>query len=115
MLFGHDHSFAVTAKTGWILDNESAVGQGLHMVFYLTGKTWTNSPVIIYGRAVSTKDAANPKQQIEQTVREFKSNGSPSYSSVAQSPVTLPNGQKGELYYFSGDQWDGTNRWPDHG
>jgi len=105
MLFGHDHTFAVTAKTGWVLDNESAVDQGLYMVFYPKGKTWANSPVIIYGRAISTKNAANPKQQVEQTVREFKSNGSPSYSSEARSPVTLPNGKKAELYYFSGDQW----------
>lgn len=105
MLFGRDHAFAVTATTGWVLDNESGVGQGLHMVFYPKGETWAKSPVIIYGRAVSAKDAASPKQQVEQTVGDFKSNGSPNYSSLAQPQITLPNGQKAELYYFSGDQW----------
>ena len=30
MLFGQDHAFAVTAAPNWVLDNESAVNQGLH-------------------------------------------------------------------------------------
>ncbi|MFX0202900.1 MAG: hypothetical protein ACFFCW_42900, partial [Candidatus Hodarchaeota archaeon] len=56
MLFGEDHAFSVTAISGWVLDNQSGVRQGLHMVFYPVGRTWADSPVIIYGRAVSKSE-----------------------------------------------------------
>ena len=105
MLFGGDHVFAVTAKSGWVLDNQSGVSQGLHMVFYLKGFEWSNSPVIIYGRAVSTSEVPTIKLQIEHTISDFHSSGSPNYSSKEQAPLILANGRKAEIYYFFGDKW----------
>jgi hypothetical protein len=105
MLFGQDHAFAVTATMGWVLDNESGVESGLHMVFYPKGETWSGSPVIIYGRAISTKDVASAKQQVEKTVSEFQREGSSGYTSTLQLPIRLEDGRRAELYYFSGDQW----------
>lgn len=105
MLFGEDHAFAVTAKSGWVLDNQSGVGQGLHMVFYPKGETWTNSPAIIYGRAVPTAEAADVNRHVENTVSEFRKNGSPDYSSEQQPPLTLENGHKAEIYFYFDDQW----------
>lgn len=105
MLFGTDHAFAVTAKSGWVLDNQSGVGQGLHMVFYPKGETWLNSPVIIYGRAVPAAEVADVKTHVENTVSEFRKNGSPNYSGEKQPPLVLKNGRKTELYFYSGDQW----------
>lgn len=105
MLFGADHAFAVTAKSGWVLDNQSGASQGLHMVYYPKGETWSDSPVIVYGRAIPTTEAASVKSQVERTVSDFRKNGSPKYSSKAQAPLALNNGQKAELYLFSGDQW----------
>jgi hypothetical protein len=105
ILFGGNHAFAVTAKPGWVLDNQSGVSQGLHMVFYPTGNTWSNSPAIIYGRATPTTVAASVKLQVEHTVTEFHMSGSPNYSSKAQPPLTLSGGRKADLYFFSGDQW----------
>lgn len=105
ILFGVDHAFAVTAKSGWVLDDQSGANQGLHMVFYPKGETWSESPVVIYGRAISTTEAASVKSQVERTVNQFRRNGSPNHSSEAQAPLTLPSGNKAELYLFSGDQW----------
>ncbi len=105
MLFGGDHVFAVTATTDWVLDNQSGVNQGLYMVFYPRGYTWSDSPVIIYGRAVSTTEVPTIKLQIEHTMNDFHVSGSPDYSSKEQAPLILPNGQRAEVYYFSGDQW----------
>jgi len=105
MLFGVDHAFAVTAKSGWVLDNQSGASQGLHMVFYPKGGTWSDSPVIVYGRAIPTTETANVKSQVEKTLSDFRKNGSPNYSGEAQSPLTLANGQKADLYLFTGDQW----------
>lgn len=105
MLFGADHAFAVTAKSGWVLDNQSGVSQGLHMVFYPKGETWSKSPVIIYGRVISTAEVADVRTHVENTVSEFRKNGSQNYSSEKKPPLALQNGQKAELYFYSGDQW----------
>ena len=44
-------AFIFTAPDGWLLDNYSAVNQGLPAVFYPIGQTWKDSPVIMYARA----------------------------------------------------------------
>lgn len=105
MLFGSDHAFAVTATSGWVLDNQSGISQGLHVVFYPKGHTWSNSPVIVYGRAIPTAEVKSVKAHIENTVSDFQKHGSPHYSSEQQAPITLPGGRKAELYLFSNDQW----------
>ena len=105
MLFGDDHSFTVTAKKEWVLDNQSGRDQGLHMIFYPLGESWSNSPVIIYGRSVSVSEVTNVKSQVVQTVNDFHSNGSPGYESKVQEALELTNGNKAALYHFSGDQW----------
>jgi len=46
MLFGTDHAFYFTAPSGWILDNQSGVQQGLHMVFYPAGQTLIRPPSV---------------------------------------------------------------------
>ena len=85
MLFGADHAFAVTASSGWVLDNHSGASRGVLMIFYPKGGTWSESPVIIYGRAIPTTEAANVKTKAVRTVNEFRRNGSPSYSSKKQA------------------------------
>ena len=105
MLFGHDHAFSFTAKRGWVLDNESGINQGLHMVFYPAGETWSNSPVIIYGRTVSKSQVPTIKSQVEKTVKEFHLNNSPNYKASKQQSIKLDNGKFIEVYFFEGDQW----------
>lgn len=105
LLFGANHAFAVTVRPGWVLDNESAVSQGLHMVFYPKGKTWANSPVIIYGQTIPTTQAATIQLQVKQTISDFHRNGSPNYSSEVKPPLALPGARKAEIYYYAGDQW----------
>lgn len=105
MLFGQDHAFYVTASSGWVLDNQSGVSQGLHMVFYPVGETWANSPVIIYGRSVSKKEVRTIDEQVKKTVKDFQGNSSPNYRAKKQQPLVLSKGKKGEVYFFEGDQW----------
>jgi hypothetical protein len=105
MLFGADHAFAITATSGWVLDNQSGVGQGIHMAFYPKEETWTDSSVIIYGRATPTSDVRDVKTHVKNTVRDFQKDGNPKYTSEKRPPLTLPNGRKAQLYFYSGDQW----------
>lgn len=105
MLFGGDHAFFVSAVSGWMLDNQSGVRQGLHMVFYPVGNTWADSSVIIYGRAVPKSGVPTVKSQVERTVQEFRKNGSPNYKGEKQPSLNIPEGKNVDIYYFSGDQW----------
>jgi ElaB/YqjD/DUF883 family membrane-anchored ribosome-binding protein len=105
MLFGANHAFAVTAKPGWVIDNQSGAGQGLHMVFYPKGETWPNSSVIIYGRSISTAEVTDVKTHVENTIGEFRKNGNPNYTGKHQPPVKTNTGQEADIYFYSGDQW----------
>jgi hypothetical protein len=105
MLFGVDHAYAVTAKHDWVLDNQSGAAQGLHMVFYPKGETWSTTPVFAYGRSIPTTEAADIETHVKNTVQEFRKDGNPNYVSQKQAQLTLKNGQKPEIYFYSGDQW----------
>lgn len=105
MLFGSDHAFFATAGAGWVLDNQSGVRQGLHMVFYPSGRTWSDSPVIVYGRAVSKHQVPTIASQVQRTIGSFQKKGSLDYAAERQPPITLSNGKSAELYHFSGDKW----------
>jgi hypothetical protein len=49
---GKDHAFIIIAPAGWVLDNTSAVPEGLHAVFYPKGGSWKRSPVVMYANTV---------------------------------------------------------------
>jgi hypothetical protein len=106
MLFGNDHAFFFTAPDGWVLDNQSGVKQGLHMVFYPAGETWIKSPVIAYGKSVQKGGEINsPEDQVKRTLRDFHAHGSPNYSAERKSFFSLPNNKEAAIYYFKGDKW----------
>ena len=69
MLYGKNHMFFVTAPDGWVLDNQSAVKQGVHAAFYPKGGSWRNSPVVMYASGFGKKDT-------NQTIQEFISDDS---------------------------------------
>jgi hypothetical protein len=106
MLYGPNHAFFVTAPKGWVLDNESGVKQGIHMVFYPVGYTWANSPVIVYGQSV-TKDAKmrSVKDQVESTIKMFHEKGSTGYKITKETSITFSDGKKASIYYYAGDKW----------
>lgn len=106
MLFGSDHAFYFTAPKGWVLDNQSGVRQGLHMVFYPAGQTWKGTPVIAYGMAVSkNQEVRSAEDQVRLTVDEFRSNGNNEYTAEAKGEVSIPDGRTAKIYFFHGDQW----------
>jgi hypothetical protein len=107
MLFGKNHAFFFTAPNGWVLDNQSGVSEGVHMLFYPVGYTWANTPVRVYGRSrTKTPEIRNIQDQVEATIKEFHTRyKSPNYKSERQTPIQLPDGVKIEIYFFEGDQW----------
>jgi hypothetical protein len=106
MLFGADHAFNFTAPKGWVLDNQSGVQQGLYMIFYPADQTWSNSPVIAYGRSVpKASDLRSIEDQVKRTVDEFHNDGSLNYKAQAKDKIVLPNGKTFYIYFFQGDKW----------
>jgi hypothetical protein len=106
MLFGADHAFSFTAPNGWVLDNQSGVQQGLHMVFYPAGQTWEGSPVMAYGMSVAkNSELRSIEDQVKRTIEDFQSDGSNNYRAESKDDIQLPGGKIVKVYWFSGDQW----------
>lgn len=105
LLYGSDHAFNFTAPKGWVLDNQSGVNQGLHMVFYPAGLSWQNAHIIMYGRAAPIKHVPSIDFLIEDTINGFRKNGSPNYQAATKSDIPLKNGNIAKVVHYSGDQW----------
>jgi len=105
LLFGDNHAFSVKAKSGWVLDNQSGVSQGLHMVFYPKNSSWAKSKVIIYGRSVSTSIVPTINDQVKKTIKEFVSNGSENFKATEKSIISLKNNIKARIYLYTGDKF----------
>lgn len=58
-VYGKDHAFSITAPKGWLLDNSSAVSQGIHAVFYPLGGSWENSKTVMYVNTASKSVEGN--------------------------------------------------------
>lgn len=106
IILGSNHAFSLTAPEGWVLDNESAVQQGVHALFYPKGSTWKDSIVAAYARArpktdrIDTADAA-----AEEVIKDFVANGNPNYTGKRVKSVKTASGKEAVIYHFWGDQW----------
>jgi hypothetical protein len=104
--YGERHSYHLTAPKGWVIDDESAQEQGVPLVFYPVGSSWTNSHKVIYTRPrdidgnISTIDDV-----VKSLVTDFHQNGSPNYRSEFKQNVSLPNRHTAKIYWFSGDRY----------
>lgn len=76
ILYGKDFVYSLSAPDGWLLDNKSGVGQGLHAVFYKKGFTWSNAEVVMYANTSSfdNKNHKTLNDLITYDVNTFKKN-----------------------------------------
>jgi hypothetical protein len=75
LIYGADHVFALSAPTGWLLDNSSGVEQGLHAVFYPKGSSWSpSSPKVMYANTVHKERSGLPtlKDVMEDDLKGFR-------------------------------------------
>ena len=105
IFYGKDFAFAMTAPSGWVLDNKSGVSMGLHQIFYPVGETFKDSPVFAYSRArTKALQIATIDDLVAETLAEFKPN-SPNIAAKFSESLELPNGRQAQIYYYTGDQW----------
>ncbi len=106
IIYGDDHVYSLTACEDWVMDNTSAVNQGLFCVFYPKDRTWANSPVVAYSKAVSKNDSLETiKDMVSNTIREFRQNGSPDSRVRYMKNIETRHGKVADIYFFTGDQW----------
>ncbi len=106
IVYGSNHAFSFKAPKGWMLDNESGVGQGVHAVFYEKGGSWEKSKVVAYARAADRGDGVKTAaDQVEKTIADFRKRGNVKYDGTKVKTVKTESGKEGEIYHFSGDKW----------
>ncbi len=105
IVYGDDHAFSLKAPKGWMLDNESAVSQGVHAVFYPKGSTWRDSIVVAYARArPRTEEIATADAAAKEVIADFHAKGSPKYEGKYVKTLKTKSGEA-VVYHFSGDEW----------
>ena len=111
ILYGENHAYAIKAPMGWIFDNLSGVKQGLHAVIYPKGKTWDNSPVIMYTSVYMKGKNGTFHDAIKDSDDDYKAH-SPNLKIENYREFTINKG--GNLKYsviakkYSGDKWGNT-------
>lgn len=106
IVYGSNHAFSFKAPKGWVLDNESGVGQGVHAVFYEKGGSWEKSKVVAYARAADRTDGVKTAaDQVAKTIADFRKRGNVKYDGKMVKKVKNESGKEGEIYHFSGDKW----------
>jgi hypothetical protein len=106
IVYGSNHAFSFKAPKGWVLDNESGVGQGVHAVFYEKGGSWEKSKVVAYARAADRGDGVKTAaDQVAKTIADFRKRGNVKYDGKKVKTVKTESGKEGEIYHFSGDKW----------
>ncbi|MBK7183281.1 MAG: hypothetical protein IPH89_10275 [Bacteroidetes bacterium] len=61
LIYGHNHSYFLTAPSGWVLDNESGREENLMAVFYPKGETWADAETVMYTTFTSYDTTKNEK------------------------------------------------------
>jgi hypothetical protein len=103
---GDDHCFHFEIPAGWIGNNKVGMDQGVPFVFYPLGSTWADATTVMYARvAARGKGETSANGQVERTLADFRSSGSPGITARKVGEIKAKSGAKGELYSFTGDQW----------
>jgi hypothetical protein len=106
IVYGQGFAFNIKAPKGWVLDTESGVDQGAHAVFYPKGSTWSDSVIVAYARSRPVNDKIkNANDAAQDTVAQFKRNGSPNHQAKLLKTLKTESGQDVEIYQFTGDQY----------
>lgn len=109
-VYGDNHCFYFSAPTGWIADHLSGKSQGLAFVFYPANSSWSKATTVIYARvADKSKNLREPKDQVEQTLKQFQAEyESPNSKAQKLSVIKSRSGAVGEIYKFTSDKWGNT-------
>jgi hypothetical protein len=104
LLYGHNHSYYLTAPLGWVIDNQSGREMGFTAVFYPQGSTWADAETVMYTTYVSFDSTKNEtlKDIIRADSTQFLKT-SPLLKIKKQAPVNIGKDKKAIIYSYSTD------------
>lgn len=104
LLYGHNHSYYLTAPIGWIMDNESGREQGMTAVFYPKGSSWADGETVMYTTYINFDSAKNETLNdiISFDSIQFKT-ASPQLLVRKQKPLQIGKKKRAIIYTYSGD------------
>ena len=71
ILYGQKAAFGISAPKGWVLDNQSGLGNGQHCVMYPKEDSWEDAKAIMYAK-VAGPTMEDVKQFIEYAIDGLK-------------------------------------------
>lgn len=71
VVYGPKAAFKIDAPTGWVLDNQSGVQQGLPCVLYPKDSSWAAAKTIIYAKIAST-EFEDAEKFVAMAIKEMK-------------------------------------------
>jgi len=101
VIYGKNHAYFLSAPSGWVLDNEAGVGQGLHAVFYPAGSTWKDAETVAYSRAIALDSVKrrNIDSVIVYDKRYFREK-EPGITITDKETVKMGKGDPARIIYF---------------
>ena len=100
---GPSYAFFLKAPEDWVIDASSGVDQGLPVVFYPKGASWSESPAVAYARArPRTKAVSNVEETVHAAVEALRAQGNPDYSAKLLKTIRTSDDKEGVIYRFSG-------------
>lgn len=104
LVHGDDHSFVISAPTGWVLDDTSGMGSLIRVVFYPRGQSWSEASTVMYANPLHHKESARAglEDMIEKDVKAFRKQTPRGMVSVAPAIETVGK-RKAEVRWFAPD------------
>jgi len=103
LAFGKNHSYLIQAPKGWMLDTESATGQGLFAVFYPKGSSWADGDSVMYTNAAAL-DGRTAEEAMDKDADGLRKN-SPDIKVTDGGTVATADGKTATIKYFTGDKY----------
>lgn len=100
---GNGVIFALSEPTGWKMDTDSAKNNNLPVVYYPTGKTWSNAPTVMYVNSSINECGTSFEKFINNDIAQFKSNNPKIV--IKEGEVMTVDGKKVIIKFFSDDQY----------
>jgi hypothetical protein len=101
-LYGKGYAYILSAPNGWVFDDEAGKAQGLNVVFYRRGESWSDGEVVMYSNvAYKEKGKDNTlKKVIKYDISRMKERKA-KLKSATPSRLKLDDGTKAIIYTFT--------------
>jgi hypothetical protein len=106
IIYGKNHAYSLTAPEGWILDNHSAVNEGLYAVFYKKGESWEKAKTVMYTNTSPFLDTL--QNTIDKLIKYDCDNFKKHYKDIKISDgmdIQIKPGISAKVKYLSGESY----------